>query len=157
MNFEHIVIVNDPRQPLAAPLSRDQVWAGLLHRVEDSRPFLSGLDSCEVLSREHGVFTRRLTFGATEIHDRVTLAAGEWVRFTTEPSATHRGGTLTIAIEEHREGELALRFSYASIHAVGHEAEDAAYEPFLKQAYEAADIDTVRVIRLLATTTGVAN
>jgi hypothetical protein len=150
MHFEHIVIINDPLQPLMLSLSRQQVWSGLLHRVEDARPFLPGLDECTVLSRTGNVFERRLRFNQTVITDRVTLVDQVSVQFDTAPSEAHGGGRLTIAIEEHGEGSLALRFTYESAFATGHEVEDSAYADFLKQAYEAADIDTVAVIRLLA-------
>lgn len=36
MNFEHLIQINDLHNPLVETLSRDQVWQGLLHRVEDA-------------------------------------------------------------------------------------------------------------------------
>lgn len=150
MRFEHIVIINDPLQPLIGSLTREQVWSGLLQRVEDARPFLPGLDECTVLARHGDVVERRLRFNQIVIHDRVLLTAKVSVQFDTAPSETHGGGRLTIAIEEHGTGSLALRFTYESAFATGHEAEDSPYADVLKQAYAAADIDTVRVIRLLA-------
>lgn len=150
MHFEHIVIINDPLQPLLLSLTREQIWAGLLQRVEDARPFLPGLDECTVLARHGNVLERRLRFNQTVIHDRVLLTDQISVQFDTAPSETHGGGRLTIAIEEPGAGSLVLRFTYEAAFAKGHEAEDSAYADILKQAYAAADIDTVRVIRLLA-------
>jgi hypothetical protein len=150
MNFEHLVAVNDPGLPFLVPLSRSQVWAGLMHRVEDARPFLPGLDACEIVGRGIGWVDRRLHFGQAIVADRATYLAEEWVVFATAASGAHGGGELTIRIEEPEPGRLFLRFSYRMIHALGAEVENAAYEGFLRQAYEAADIETVQVIRLMA-------
>lgn len=151
MRFEHLVAINDPGLPLVADLSREQVWAGLMCRVEDARPFLPGLDRCLILARGEGVVERELHFGATRILDRVVCAENQWVRFETDATEHHGGGRLTVRIEEPDAGWLMLRFIYETAHAVGTEAEHAAYEGILRQAYEAADIDTVRIIRELAT------
>ena len=45
MNFEHLIQINDPENPLVDTLSREQLWQGLLHRVENPIPFLPGLES----------------------------------------------------------------------------------------------------------------
>lgn len=150
MRFEHLVAVNDPGLPLVAELSREQVWSGLMHRVEDARPFLPGLDRCLILARSEGLVERELHFGATRILDRVVCTENEWVRFETAATASHGGGSLTVRIEEPDTGWLMLRFIYETTHAIGTEAEHAALEDYLRQAYEAADIDTVRIIRELA-------
>lgn len=150
MNFEHLVEVNDPGIPFLIHLSRSQIWAGLMHRVEDSRPFLPGLDECRILERSADGVVRMLRWGANVMNDRVTFEEQRWVRFDTPPGEMHGGGSLTIHIEEPVPGSLFLRFIYATTFATGHEAEDAAYAEFLRQAYEQADIDTVQVIRTLA-------
>ena len=49
MNFEHLIQINDPENPLVAPLTRDQLWLGLNHRIENPVPFLPGLESCTIL------------------------------------------------------------------------------------------------------------
>lgn len=151
MHFEHLVEINDLEIPLLEVLTRAQVWAGLMHRVEDARPFLPGLDQCEILSRSDARIERRLRFGSTDIFDHVTLAPDDWVRFDTAATQTHGGGVLTIRIEEPEPNYLFLRFTYETVFATGHEAEDSAFADYLRQAYEAADVDTVRVIRELAT------
>jgi hypothetical protein len=51
MNFEHLIQINDPENPLIDPLHRDQLWQGLLYRVENPVPFLPGLESCTILER----------------------------------------------------------------------------------------------------------
>lgn len=150
MNFEHLVEINDPEMPPLFSLSRDQVWAGLMHRALDARPFLQGLDECRIVERFENGMLRRLRWGETEVSDRVTYAEGDWVCFETLATETHGGGLLTIQIEEPEPRRLFLRFTYATVFAVGHEAEDEAYRDFLREAYEAADVDTVVMIRTLA-------
>jgi hypothetical protein len=156
MRFEHLIEINDPGLGYLTPLTRAQVWAGLMHRVEDARPFLPGLDVCEIRSRGDDWVERHLDFGAVQLSDRATWVTGQSVRFDTAPGANHRGGRLTISIEEPETGHLFLRFAYQTEAAAGPVDEDAPYEEFLRQAYEAADMDTVSVIRLMAQPTGPA-
>ena len=51
MKFEHLVQINDPLMPLLDPLTRSQVWRGLVRRAEDPVPFILGLDDCRILAR----------------------------------------------------------------------------------------------------------
>ena len=97
MNFEHLIQINDPENPLVQPLTRDQLWAGLLHRVENPLPFLPGLESCTILERQANELLRELDFGPATIQDRVTLVETHWVRFDIIPSEAHAGGSLTIS------------------------------------------------------------
>lgn len=150
MKFEHLVEVNDPEMPLILALTRDQVWAGLMHRVLDARPFMPGLDECRIVERFDNGLSRRLRWGSTELGDRVTFVEGEWVAFESHPTELHGGGMLTMRIEEPAPMRLFLRFTYETVFALGHETEDEAYGDYLRDAYEAADIDTVAVIRQLA-------
>lgn len=150
MRFEHLIEINDPKLPFLIPLTRAQLWAGLMLRVEDSRSFLPGLDECRIVKRGEGRVERVLRWGEVEVTDRVTFEAESWVRFDTQPSAYHGGGLLTISIEEPEPERLFLRFLYEILFARGHEAEDVGYADYLRQAYEAAGIDTVQRIRDLA-------
>ncbi|HET7775687.1 MAG TPA: AtaL-like protein, partial [Azospira sp.] len=106
MRFEHLVEVNDLENPMTFILGREQIWAGLMARVENSVPFLPGLVECRILSREAGAVERLLVFGAAEVRDRASYAEAEWVCFETQRTAQHAGGRLTIRIEEPEEGRL---------------------------------------------------
>jgi hypothetical protein len=150
MKFEHLIAINDSGNPLILPLSREQLWAGLLYRVEDPVPFLPGMVSCQTLERSETVRLRRLDFGAAIIHDRVSLLAQQWVRFDIQPSESHPGGSLTISIEEPEAGALFLRFTYQTTLANNPNSEDAAYVEYVKSAYHQSDVDCVRLIRTLA-------
>ena len=150
MNFEHLIQINDPENPLIPPLSRQQVWRGLLHRVEDPVPFLPGLESCIIIERHADALLRQLDFGPTVIQDRVTLAEAHWVRFEIQPSSAHPGGSLTITIEEPEPAFLFLRFVYRTTLASKQDSEDRAYIEYVKSAYHQSDVDCVRLIRPLA-------
>lgn len=150
MKFEHLIQINDPADPLIIPLSRGQLWAGLMARIDDPLPFLPGLESCTVIERStHGIH-RQLDFGHTAIEDRVTLEEGRWVRFDIQPSPTHAGGSLIISIEEPQPDALFLRFCYQTNLGEGGALEDRAYSEYVKSAYHQSDIDTVLIIRTLA-------
>lgn len=149
MNFEHLVMVNDPANPLLGALTREEVWFGLLCRVEDSRAFLPGLEACRVLERSETEVLRELDFGSVVIRDRVTLHPMEWVRFESERTAEHAGGSLMISIEEPAPDTMVLRFSYVTTLA-DRAKDDARYAEFVKSAYHQSDIDTLRVIRMIA-------
>lgn len=150
MNFEHLIQINDPGNPLVVPLTREQLWQGLLHRVDNPLPFLPGLEACAIVERNGDRLRRRLDFGAAVIHDCVTLADMDWVRFDIEASESHAGGSLTIAIEEPQAGALFLRFTYVTTLALAADSEDRAYVDYVKSAYHQSDIDCVRIIRTLA-------
>lgn len=150
MNFEHLIQINDLQNPLIEILSREQLWQGLLQRVEDAVPFLQGLERCTVVERHPDHLLRELDFGAAVIHDRVTMAAGHWVRFEIVPCEQHAGGSLTISIEEPEPAALFLRFAYASTFASNPNSEDRGYVEYVKSAYHQSDVDCVRIIRTLA-------
>ena len=150
MEFEHLITINDPGNPLITPLSRGQLWLGLCHRIENPLPFLPGLESCTIRERHNDYVLRELNFGAAVIHDKVTQVEHEWVRFEILPNAQHAGGSLTIRIEEPEAGFLFLRFSYVTTFASDPTSEDHAYIEYIKSAYHQSDVDCVRIIRTLA-------
>ena len=147
MQFEHLIAINDPQNPLVTALSRDQVWAGLCHRVDNPVPFLPGMVSCTIVERTETHLRRQLNFGAAVIEDKVTQAENHWVRFDIQPGEQHAGGSLTITIEEPEPGALFLRFAYATTLGETTGDEDAAYAEFVKSAYHESDVEMVRVIR----------
>lgn len=149
MKFEHLIEINDPGNPLLPLLTRDQLWQGLMYRAEDATHFLPGLDACIILERRDDMLQRRLDFGRAAIEDCVTWSRCEWICFAVTSTGTHAGGTLTISIEEPEADHLFLRFAYATTLGESASDEDAAYAEFVKSAYHASDIETVRVIRTL--------
>src|SRR5574343_1982152 len=150
MNFEHLIQINDLQTPLVVVLSRDQLWQGLLHRVEDATPFLPGLESCTIVERHADHLLRKLDFGPAVIQDRVTLSERQWVRFDILPSEQHAGGSLTISIEEPEPDALFQRFFDTTTFGTNPNSEDRAYIDSIKSAYHQSDVDCVQVIRTLA-------
>ncbi len=151
MNFEHLIQINDPENPLVETMCRDQLWNGLLHRVENAVPFLPGLESCTIVERQADPLRRELDFGPAVIHDCVTLVHMVSVRFDIQPSEVHPGGSLMITIEEPEPGFLFLRFAYQTTLASAPNSEEQAYIEYVKSAYHQSDVDCVRIIRTLAT------
>lgn len=150
MHFEHLIEINDRDNPLVPDLTREELWFGLLCRAENPRPFLPGLDSCRIIERSDSELVRDLHFGATVIRDKVTLEAMEWVRFESVATAQHAGGMLTITIEEPGNGALFLRFEYRTSLAEAGSDGGVQVSEYVKSAYHQSDIETVRVIRMIA-------
>jgi hypothetical protein len=151
MQFEHLIAITDPGNPLVVPLTREQIWNGLLQRVENPLLFLPGLESCAILERTSEALLRELDFGPATIRDRVTMAEAQWVCFDIVPSPSSAGGSLTINIEEPQPGFLFLRFAYRTALASTPDSEERAYLEYVKSAYHQSDVDCVRIIRTLAT------
>jgi hypothetical protein len=155
LNFEHLIQINDPLNPFVESMTREQVWEGLVLRVEQPQLFVIGLDRCVILSREGDVLERELHYGPDAVvRDRVTLTPESSVRYDILPTPHYVGGSLTMAIEQPDELQLFLRFTYATTLPVADDANASAdvlqTQEIVKSAYREADIDTVRVIRQLA-------
>ena len=150
MNFEHLVIINEPDNPLVSDLTREELWFGLLCRAENPRPFLPGLESCTIVERHDNLLVRDLCFGEVVIRDRVLLQPMEAVTFQSDRTDHHAGGSLMIRIEEPEPERLVLRFRYDTTLAERTGDPDGPYAEFVKSAYHESDLDTVRVIRMIA-------
>ncbi len=150
MKFEHLIEVNDLSNSTQSPLTREELWFGLLCRAEDARAFLPGLDSCEIMERNDDFILRELRFGGTVIRDRVSFHEMEWICFESEENVEHAGGKLTISIEEPQSGALFLRFRYSTTLAENADGEDGRYADFVRSAYHQSDIDTLKVIRMIS-------
>ena len=127
----------------------------VLDRINLYIQFHLGKNRSILLYREHQWLGRGLVsvdqdHAAIVIQDRVTLVDMHRVRFDIEPSETHAGGALTIAIEEPEPGFLFLRFTYETTLASNPNSEERAYIEYVKSAYHQSDVDCVRIIRTLA-------
>nr|WP_276510039.1 AtaL-like protein [Niveibacterium umoris] len=137
-------------EPLADTLTREQVWAGLMWRVEDPCAFQPALVGCEILSRVGSQVERVLDFGNFRMRDTVHLDTERSVRFESEAEGARPAARLAVTIEEPGEGLMVLRFAYSTTLDDTSEGRDGEYAAYVKAAYHAADIDTVRLIRELA-------
>jgi hypothetical protein len=150
MKFAHLVEINDPLNPLIDPLSRAQLWRGLVMRAEEPLLFVYGLDSCRILEKGEQSLKRELNFGSVLIRDRVSFFPAHQVRYDTEAQAMVAAASLTMTIEEPEPDRYYVRFEYDDGRVGTDAASDAYYEEFRHSAYVKADIDTVKVIRRLA-------
>lgn len=148
MQFQHLIEINDPFNPLIDTLTRDQLWRGLVLRAEAPGLFVPWLDECRLLTRDDGVLARTLRYDALLIHDHVTFVPLEKVHYTIPPQGDIPASSLTMTIEEPQPGALFVRFAY--LHGDIGEEMEAFYDEFRRSAYQEADIDTIRVIRELA-------
>ncbi|MGV1121985.1 AtaL-like protein, partial [Xanthomonas translucens] len=63
------------------PLTRAQLWEGLVLRAEQPQLFVIGLERCEILERTGTTLERELHFGNVVVRDSVTLTPDESVRY----------------------------------------------------------------------------
>lgn len=151
MNFAHLIQINDPGNPLVAPLTREQLWHGLVLRAERPTLFVMGLDRCEIIGRSQAGIARRLYFGKLVIEDEVRFFPPLKVHYAVPEQEDIPASGLTMTIEEPQPESLFVRFEYADARVAADTA-DAFYDEFRRSAYQEADIDTIRVIRQLAAT-----
>jgi hypothetical protein len=150
MKFEHLIEINDPLNPLIDPLTREQVWRGLVLHAESPKLFVPHLDESTISERsEHG-FRRNRRFGALSIDDRVTLTPMREVRYDIHAQGDISASSLTVTIESPEEHILFVRFRYDDGHDEATDAANAMYDEFKKSAYQEADIDTIGILRGLA-------
>ncbi len=147
MNFEHLIQINDPLNPLVETMTREQLWEGLVLRAEQPQLFVLGLDSCTILSRTGHTLERELHYGQVTVRDRVTLEPDERVRYDILATETHVGGSLTMSIEQPDPLQLFLRFEYSTTLPVADNQDARQTQEIVKSAYRESDIDTVRLIR----------
>lgn len=160
MKFEHLVQINDPALPAIDWLTRQQLWLGLVARAWKPTRFILGLEDAQItqISQTDKVTTlsRELNYGPFKIQDTTELHEEE--RTETRIAANEFCGdsTLIISIEEPEKDQLWLRFQYHVTDApVASNVTDAYSSEMIearRQAYRAADVDTVRMIRELAMT-----
>lgn len=149
MHFEHLVEINDPLLPLLDPLTRAQVWAGLVRQAETPAAFNAALDGCRILARGDNYLKRELRFGRHVFVDHVALQPMEQIRYDSDVEGHHAGSRLIVRIEEPGPGQLWVRFRYRTL-CHGSEGPDAQVDEARRAAYREADIDTIRKIRQLA-------
>jgi hypothetical protein len=149
MNFEHLIEINDPDNPLVEPLSRQQLWRGLVMRAENPELSVIGLDACVVLERKPDYLRRELRFGHMRVNDEVFFTPLEAVRYEVMANELFPSSSLVMRIEEPFPGRCFLRFTYSRTIETADD-KDEMVRNHLKQAYIQTDQDTVAVIRELA-------
>jgi len=156
MKFNHLIEINDPRNPLLVPLTREQLWRGLVLRAEQPQLFMPHLDECTIADHDGVSMRRALRYGGTVIHDHVRLLPQQQVQYRVPAQDEIAASRLDMTIEEPQPGVLFVRFAYDHDEAGG-AADDTAgdeaqsmFENFRRSAYHEADIDTIALIRRMA-------
>ncbi|MDX1755493.1 MAG: AtaL-like protein [Marinobacter sp.] len=146
MQFEHVVQVNDLVDRLTPNLTRSELWEGLVLRATKPEYFLIGLGEYQLEWQEDQSLKRSLELPGVVVDDRVTFQEANFVHYNIVPTATVASGSLTMTIEEPEPESLFVRFSYCAryLENIG---DDHPYDLFAQQAYIAADIDTIHIIR----------
>lgn len=153
MKFSHLIEINDPLSPLIDPLTREQLWRGLVMRAEQPMLFVEHLDDCRLSDQSMQSVTRELRYGNVTVRDIVSFLPQLQVRYQVPKQQDIAGSHLIMTIEEPEPELLFLRFEYEDEEVERQpaaQAEQAFYDEFRRSAYQEADIDTVRVIRELA-------
>ena len=150
MKFEHLIEINDPLNPLADTMTREQLWRGLVLRAEDPKMFMPHLDECTLVELESGSFARRLRYGELVIDDIVHLTPLQEVRYEVPAQGEIPASRMTMTIEAPSQGVMWVRFLYDDGNASASDEMSKMYEDFKKSAYQEADIDTIKIVRQLA-------
>ena len=150
MKFDHSLEINDPLNPLIEPLTRAQLWRGLVLRAEAPKMFVPWLDGCDILSRDDTGIGRVLTYGEIAIRDHVRFVHEREIRYDVPRQADIPASRLTVIIEEPEAELLNVRFSYDDGMEEAPGSMDAFYNEYRRSAYQESDIDTIRIIRQLA-------
>ncbi len=150
MKFSHLVQINDPLNPLIDPLTREQVWRGLVLKAENPLLFVHALDGFLVLARDAGSISRELRFGQLLVRDRVSFDPPHRIHQEIEASGNVPAATMVTSIEQPDALQLFVRFDYTTRVADGGPPVDEMLQGFVRQAYVEADTDTIRTIRRLA-------
>ena len=146
MKYEHLVRINAPH---VKSLTRDQLWRGLMHRVEQPHVFLPHIDRVEILDRGEDFIERVMWFGDMEVRDRIAFDDGVRFHYHTLASEAHAGGHLTVSIEEPDAGELFVRFCYET--PLAERVEDGVdVGSYLRSAWQQSDTEAMQKLRELA-------
>lgn len=150
MKFSHLIEINDPLNPLIDPLTRDQLWRGLLLRATFPKMFVPWLDACDIVHRSADALDRALRYGDVVIRDRVLFLPQEQVQYHVPAQNDIPSSRLDMTIEEPQPGLLFVRFDYDDNSPDVAGTTEAFYNEFRRSAYQESDIDTIRMIRRLS-------
>lgn len=150
MQFEHLIQINDLKQPFADLLTRNQLWQGLVYRAESPMEFMDHIDDVKIIERGANWIERQIVMGKLLVQDKIEYAHEVQVHYHTAASADHGGGQMIMKIEEPSPEALFVRFTYITPHPDSPDPETAHYLEFLKSAWRETDIDTIRKIREFA-------
>src|SRR3989338_1391195 len=148
MRFEHLIEVNGPAESLqlvAPTFTREQLWQGLLLRVQEPQRFPMGPASCTWRGTDPGVYARTVVFGPLILNDVVVTQPHAELVFTPEAHGDPSPIRLSIRIEEPQPGQMLLRFLYEAL--AEQSDEERYYNDYRHNAWLHNDRDMVRTLR----------
>jgi hypothetical protein len=150
MKFAHLVEINDPLNPLIDPLSREQLWRGLVLRAETPKAFVPWLDQCHIVEKSEDSLSRELHYGELVVRDRVSFLPLRQIVYHVPQQKDIPASQLTMTIEEPQPDVFFVRFEYDDFASAATDSANAMYDDFRRSAYQESDIDTIRIIREMA-------
>ena len=144
-----IKVNNDPANP---PLTRSLVWRGLVMKAENPLPFVPVISSCKVIQRRSDGLVREIVDKGDSVTEIVTFQPERMVKF--ERTSGRVLGTILNEIVEDKDGDLALRFTFAlSVEGVADgSAEETDFASQMEDGYLMAVRATLKAMRKLAAT-----
>ncbi|MFE2147892.1 SRPBCC family protein [Streptomyces sp. NPDC059456] len=107
--IEYTLPVNDPVAEDRLRLSRDDVWAGLVAKAADPRPYVPAITECTVLSENPQGLVREIARDGDRFREVVVFDIGHRVSFRR--SDDKDVWTIDNVIDEDPTGALTLTFS----------------------------------------------
>lgn len=149
MKFEHLVQINDLHNPLVKNLSREQLWKGLVLRVESPTRFMPHLDKAELAEKTPGSVKRVLHYGKLQVADTVTYLPQQYIHIDVPEQGEITRSHMRMMIEEPGDGALFVRFIYEVADVQTEDGMQQMYEDYRRSAYVNADIEAIGIIREL--------
>lgn len=147
LEFQHIIQINDPDEPQIPPISRQQLWEGLVFRSKHPEHFTPSLSS-EIEEYTEDGFVRKLSFGQGHLRDRVTLIPEEEIRTSPAEDKPALFAESITRIEEPAPGYLFVRFLYRRDTPPSSDGIDVG--EYLKAAYVENDREAISLLRRFA-------
>ncbi|GAA1496274.1 SRPBCC family protein [Paeniglutamicibacter kerguelensis] len=145
----HVLPVNDND---SIPLTRAQLWDGLVMKANNALPFVAAMSECTVTDRiSDTVFDRDIVVNGQASTERITLQEPKRVVFTRIAGSVL--GTIANEIEGD-DNDLRLRFSFALVipDVEPGSAEEDAYAEGMKSEYLKAVESTIATVRQMTGT-----
>jgi Domain of unknown function (DUF1857) len=150
MKFEHLIEINDLKNPLTEVITREQLWRGLVLRAESPKLFMDYIDEVSITDRTEVSMKRCLRYGDLIVEDQVSLVHLEHVHYDVAAQKNIPQSSLRMRIDEPAPDALFVRFVYDDGHSAEEDLANEMYNEYRRSAYQEADIDTIRVIREMA-------
>jgi len=147
LEFEHIIHINDPREPHLRSISRAQLWEGLVFRAKYPGHFNPTLNT-ELEDLTDTGFIRHLRFGTARLREVVTLHAEREIQTRSDGLEGQLFAHSVTRIEEPAPGHLLVRFYYCR--DSGNVEGGMDVDSYLKAAYVQNDREAIVVLRRFA-------